>query len=224
VHLRARDLAKAYRGADGAVLRVLAGVSLDAKGGDLVAVIGPSGSGKSTLLNVLGLLEPADSGEVWHDEVKVSHLGRRAQARVRGQRIGYVFQSFLLIASLTALENVVLAARYVGRDRRDAERAALALMERMGVADRRGHYPPQLSGGEQQRVAFCRAVLNAPDLLLADEPTGNLDEDNARAILAELRSQAADRGALVVLVTHRADAAAMADRAWRIHQGRLGPA
>jgi predicted ABC-type transport system involved in lysophospholipase L1 biosynthesis ATPase subunit len=151
-------------------------------------------------------------------------LGREDQARVRGQRIGYVFQSFLLIASLTALENVVLAARYVGRDRREAEQAALALMERMGVADRRGHYPPQLSGGEQQRVAFCRALLNAPDLLLADEPTGNLDEDNARAILAELRSQASERGALVVLVTHRADAAALADRAWRIHQGRLEPA
>jgi len=202
---------------------VLDGVDLEARPGQVVAVIGESGSGKSTLLNLLGLLEPADAGEIWFDAERVSPLGRRAQCRVRGTRIGYVFQAFLLIGSLTALDNVLLAARYIGRDRGTATREALALMERMGVAHRRGHYPAQLSGGEQQRVAFCRAVLNSPPLLLADEPTGNLDDAHARAILAELRAQARTRGATVILVTHRSEAAAEADVSLRLSAGRLVP-
>jgi ABC-type lipoprotein export system ATPase subunit len=204
-------------------VRVLDGVDLEARPGQVVAVIGESGSGKSTLLNLLGLLEPADAGEIWFDAERVSPLGRRAQCRVRGTRIGYVFQAFLLIGSLTALDNVLLAARYIGRDRGTATREALALMERMGVAHRRGHYPAQLSGGEQQRVAFCRAVLNSPPLLLADEPTGNLDDAHARAILAELRAQARTRGATVILVTHRSEAAAEADVSLRLSAGRLVP-
>jgi ABC-type lipoprotein export system ATPase subunit len=169
------------------------------------------------------LLEPAEAGDVWLGGERISHLGRRAQARVRGASIGYVFQSFLLLSGLTALENVLLAARYVGRPRAEAEQQALGLMERLDVAHRRAHYPAQLSGGEQQRVAFCRAVLNAPSLLLADEPTGNLDEDHGRVILAELRAQARERGASVVLVTHRPEAAAEADRVYRLHGGRLEP-
>jgi ABC-type lipoprotein export system ATPase subunit len=184
-------------------------------------VIGESGSGKSTLLNLLGLLEPADAGEIRFDDAQVSHLGRRAQCRVRGTQIGYVFQAFLLLGSLTALDNVLLAARYVGRDRREAERDALTLMERLGVLHRRGHYPAQLSGGEQQRVAYCRAVLNRPPLLLADEPTGNLDDTHARVILDELGAQARERGATVILVTHRPDAAAAADASLRLAAGRL---
>ena len=202
--IRATGLTKVYQGVDGAEpVRVLDGVDLEARSGQVVAVIGESGSGKSTLLNLLGLLEPADAGEIWFDAERVSPLGRRAQCRVRGTQIGYVFQAFLLIGSLTALDNVLLAARYVGRDRKEAERDALVLMERMGVAHRRGHYPAQLSGGEQQRVAFCRAVLNAPPLVLADEPTGNLDDVHARVILAELRALAGERGGVVILVTHR---------------------
>jgi len=222
--IRAPGLTKIYPGVDGAApVRVLDGVDLEARPGQVVAVIGESGSGKSTLLNLLGLLEPADAGEIWFDAERVSPLGRRAQCRVRGTRIGYVFQAFLLIGSLTALDNVLLAARYIGRDRGTATREALALMERMGVAHRRGHYPAQLSGGEQQRVAFCRAVLNSPPLLLADEPTGNLDDAHARAILAELRAQARTRGATVILVTHRSEAAAEADVSLRLSAGRLVP-
>jgi ABC-type lipoprotein export system ATPase subunit len=199
-------------------------VDLAVKEGEVVAVVGGSGSGKSTLLNVLGLLEPADAGEVWLDHERLTGLPRRAQARLRGRRIGYVFQTFLLIESLTALENVLLAARYVGRDRAEAEREARRLMTRLDVAHRLHHHPAQLSGGEQQRVAFCRAVLNQPPLLLADEPTGNLDDDHAAVILAELRRQADERGAAVVLVTHRTEAAARADRSVRLHEGRLAPA
>jgi len=207
--------------ADGRAIRVLAGVDLEAKPGEFVAVVGASGSGKSTFLNLLGLLEPADGGEIWFDDLRVSHLSRRAQARVRGARIGYVFQSFLLISGMTALDNVLLAARYIGRDRRSALGEAVALMERLGVAHRREHYPAQLSGGEQQRVAYCRAVLNTPPLVLADEPTGSVDDEHARVILAELRALARERGAAVILVTHRTEAAAEADRVLRLRDGAL---
>jgi len=223
VGVRAVGLAKSYVGGPEPV-RVLEGVDLEAAAGELVAVMGASGSGKSTLLNLLGLLEPADAGEIWIGDVRVSHLGRRAQCRARGTSIGYVFQSFLLISNLTALDNVLLAARYVGHDRREILPRALGLMERLGVAHRKDHYPAQLSGGEQQRVAYCRAVLNRPPLILADEPTGNLDEDHARVILGELRAEARARGAVVILVTHRAEAAAEADRCLRLAAGRLAPA
>jgi ABC-type lipoprotein export system ATPase subunit len=222
--VRAIGLQKSYRAADAQPIPVLVGVDLETKPGEFVAIVGASGSGKSTLLNLLGLLEPTDRGEIWHDDVRVSHLGRRAQSRVRGGSIGYVFQAFLLIAGLTALENVLLAARYIGRDRRAALCDAVQLMERLGVAHRRGHYPAQLSGGEQQRVAYCRAVLNGPRLVLADEPTGSVDDDHARVILSELRGLARERGTSVILVTHRVDAAAAADRVLRLSSGRLEPA
>jgi len=186
-----------------------------------VVVAGASGSGKSTLLNLLGLLEPPDGGEIWLGGERVSPAGRRAQARVRGASIGYVFQSFLLLSGLTALENVLLAARYVGRNRADARRDALQLLERMEVLQRKDHYPTQLSGGEQQRVAYCRAMLNRPPLVLADEPTGNLDDQHAQAILAELRAAAAERRAAVLLVTHRTEAHAGADRVLHLSGGRL---
>jgi ABC-type lipoprotein export system ATPase subunit len=196
MRLSARGLVKAYRGADGRPLPVLGGVDLHVEPGEFVAITGTSGSGKSTLLNLVGLLEPADTGEVWIGDVRASHVSRRAQARIRGACVGYVFQSFLLIGRLTALDNVLLAGRYVGRERGAARRDALALMERLGVLDRRDHYPAQLSGGEQQRVAYCRAVLNRPPLVLADEPTGSLDDAHGRVILGELRRlvpRAADR-------------------------------
>jgi ABC-type lipoprotein export system ATPase subunit len=221
--LRAVGLSKTFVGPAGDPVPVLHGVDLEVGSAEFVAVTGSSGSGKSTLLNLLGLLERPSAGEVWLDAERVSHLGRRAQARVRGESIGYVFQSFLLISRLTALDNVVLAARYVGRDMALARREALALLERMGVAHRRDHYPPQLSGGEQQRIAYCRAVLNRPPLVLADEPTGNLDDEHARVIMAELRASTAERGAAVVLVTHRPETQAGADRVLRLHDGRLEP-
>jgi ABC-type lipoprotein export system ATPase subunit len=219
--VRTRGLTKTFTGPGGMPVPVLHGVDLEVKGGEFVAVSGASGSGKSTLLNLIGLLEPSDAGEIWFGEERVSHLRRRAQARVRGRSIGYVFQSFMLLAGLTALDNVLLAARYVGRERDQARREALRLMERMEVAHRIDHYPAQLSGGEQQRVAYCRAVLNRPPLVLADEPTGNLDDDHARAILAELHALAAEHGVAIVLVTHRREASAGADRVLRLDQGRL---
>ena len=219
--VRASGLSKTFRGPDGRPVPVLEGVDVDVKTGEFVAVAGPSGSGKSTLLNLLGLLEPLDAGEIWFDQVRVSTLSRRAQCPVRGRSIGYVFQSFLLISGLTALENVLLAARYVGRSRREALPDARALMERLGVAHRSDHYPAQLSGGEQQRVAYCRAVLNAPPLVLADEPTGNLDDATGTSVMELLDSLTRRAGKTLLLVTHSREVAALADRVLTIDGGRL---
>ena len=218
--LRATGLVKSFRAPSGAPVRVLAGAELTVKGGELVVVAGPSGSGKSTLLNVLGLLEDAEGGEMWYADERVSALGRNAKSRARARYVGFVFQSFLLLPSLTALENVQLAARYAGRPAAAARRRALELLEELGVADRKEHFPPQLSGGEQQRVAYCRAVLNDPPLLLADEPTGNLDDANGAVILDGLRRRA-HAGAAVVVVSHRAEAAAGATAVYQLRNGVL---
>jgi len=218
--LRARGLVKAYPGPAGATIPVLRGVDLDVKAGELAVIAGASGSGKSTLLNVLGLLEDADGGDIWFGDERVSALSRNAKSRARGRSVGFVFQSFQLLPSLTALQNVLLAARYVPRRSVDARRRAEVLLETFGVAARRDHYPAQLSGGEQQRVAYCRAVLNEPPILLADEPTGNLDDANAAVILRALRERA-DAGGAVVVVSHRADVMEVATWSIGIEDGRL---
>ena len=218
--LRAVGLVKSYRAPSGAPIRVLGGVDLTVKAGEIVVVTGPSGSGKSTLLNVLGLLEDGDGGDVWYQDDHVTALGRTARSRARGGYVGFLFQSFLLLPSLTALENVLLAARYVGRSGPATRQRALDLLAEVGVADRRDHFPPQLSGGEQQRVAFCRAVLNDPPLLLADEPTGSLDDANGGVILAALRGRAR-AGAAVVVVSHRPEAAVGASTVYRLRNGAL---
>ena len=220
--LEARGLVKSYRAPGGAPIRVLDGVDLAVPRGRLALVLGASGSGKSTLLNVVGLLEDAEGGDVIVGGERVSALGRSAQGRARGRYIGFVFQSFLLLPSLTALDNVLLAARYARRAGLDARRRARELLAEFGVLERQAHYPPQLSGGEQQRVAFCRAVLNDPPVLLADEPTGNLDDANGRVILEALRARAR-AGAAVVVVSHRADAVAAADAVYHMREGRLEP-
>ena len=219
--IRAIGLTKTFSTGGSAPVAVLKGLDLEVKPGEYLAVTGPSGSGKSTLLNLVGLLDGADSGEIWFGDERVSSAGRRRQSLIRGRQVGFIFQAFYLIASLTALENVALAARYVGGDRTEARRRAQALMERLGVAHRTRHYPAQLSGGEQQRVAFCRAVLNDPPLILADEPTGNLDEDHARVIREELRTRVRERGTTVLLVTHHPEAFGEADRVLSLVDGRL---
>jgi len=217
--LEAAGLVKAYAAPGGAQIRALDGVTLSVPRGRLVVVLGASGSGKSTLLNVLGLLEDPDAGDVTLGGEPVSRLRRSARSRARGRYIGFVFQAFLLLPSLTALDNVLLAARYAGRGG-DARQRARELLAQFGVLERQGHYPPQLSGGEQQRVAFCRAVLNDPPVLLADEPTGNLDDANGRVILEALRARAR-AGSAVIVVSHHAAAAAGADAVYRMRDGRL---
>ena len=200
---------------------MLRGADVTLAPGELVAVVGRSGSGKSTLLNLLGCLDRSDGGELWFGDERLTGAGRGARARFRGRHLGFVFQAYNLIPELTVWENVLLAARYVGRARAEAERAARGLLERLGVADRAAQYPPTLSGGEQQRVAFCRAVLNDPAVILADEPTGNLDEENAAVLLAELRARASGGQSAVLLVTHSADLARTADRMLTLAHGQL---
>jgi putative ABC transport system ATP-binding protein len=217
--LRAEKLVKRYRTPSGA-LGVLDGVDFTVKAGELVVIAGPSGCGKSTLLNVLGLLEDPDGGHVWFGDTRVTSLSRTARSRARGKWVGFVFQSFMLLPSLTALDNVLLAARYVGGVTAAHRRRAQELLERLGVAARRDHYPAQLSGGEQQRVAYCRAILNEPPLMLADEPTGNLDDANGAVILDGLRERARAGGAVIV-VSHRADAARGATAVLGLRDGRL---
>ena len=218
--LRAHRLTKTFRAPTGERVPVLDGIDLAVDAGDFVAITGASGSGKSTLLNLLGLLEPADAGEVWYGDDQVSAWSRGAQGRARGRRIGFVFQSFLLLPSLSALDNVLLAARYVGGVDDARRRRARELLDAFGLTARAAHYPAQLSGGEQQRVAFCRAVLNDPPLLLADEPTGNLDDVNGAIILEALRARARE-GRAVVVVTHRPDIARDATAVWALRTGRL---
>jgi ABC-type lipoprotein export system ATPase subunit len=219
--LRGVRLVKRFRTPDGRVLDVLRGVDLTLAPGELVAVLGRSGSGKSTLLNLLGCLDRADGGDLWFGDRRLTEASRRVLAGFRGRHLGFVFQAFNLIPELTALENVLLAARYVGRPRAEAETAARALLERLSIWDRAAQYPPALSGGEQQRVAFCRAVLNDPTVILADEPTGNLDAENAAGLLAELRARARGGRSAVLLVTHSTELARTADRVLTLSNGQL---
>jgi ABC-type lipoprotein export system ATPase subunit len=218
--LRAVHLAKRFV-TPTSVLEILRGVDLALAPGELVAVVGRSGSGKSTFLNLLGCLDRSDGGELWFGDERLTGASRRALARFRGHHLGFVFQTYNLIPELTARENVLLAARYIGRARAEAEPAARELLERLGVWDRADQYPPALSGGEQQRVAFCRAVLNDPAVILADEPTGNLDADNAAVLMAELRARARSGRSAVLLVTHSTELARTADRALTLTDGQL---
>ena len=222
--LRATGLTKRFRTPDGRVLEVLRGVDLTLARGELVAVVGRSGSGKSTLLNLLGCLDRADDGELWFGDARLTGASRRALAAFRGRHLGFVFQTYNLIPEMTARENVLLAARYVGHAAAAAETEASSLLERLGMSDRAEQYPPALSGGEQQRVAFCRAVLNNPAVILADEPTGNLDPENAAILLSELRERARGGRSAVLLVTHSAELARAADRMLALTDGQLADA
>ncbi len=203
----------------GETIRILNGVSFTVEKGEWVALMGPSGSGKSTLLGLVAALETPTSGRVVLDGVDVSHARERDLARVRNTRIGVVFQAFNLIASLTALENVE-APLYVQRAS-DTRARARRLLDRVGLADRLGHRPHQLSGGQQQRVAIARALVTHPALVVADEPTGNLDSKSGAEVMSLLAELRAEMGLTVLMVTHDADVAARADRVLHLVDGRL---
>ena len=205
---------------DGAAsVDVLKGISLSVGQGEAVGLVGPSGSGKSTLLMVMAGLERPDKGRVLLDGVDLSPLSEDALARLRGRRIGIVFQSFHLIPTMTALENVALPLELAGRA--GAFERARAELESVGLGHRMSHYPAQLSGGEQQRVAIARALAPDPAIVVADEPTGNLDETTGRAIADLLFRIKRDRGTTLVLVTHEQALAARCDRTIRLRAGRL---
>jgi putative ABC transport system ATP-binding protein len=203
-------------------LTILADVSFDIARGDTVAVVGASGSGKSTLLALMAGLDTPSSGSVMLDGAPMSTLDEDGRARVRGEKVGFVFQSFQLLPSLTALENVMLPLELRGDA--DAQSPARAILDTVGLGERLHHYPRQLSGGEQQRVALARAFVTQPSLLFADEPTGNLDTVTGQAIIELLFALNADAGTTLVLVTHDEHLAARCGRALRLDGGRLVPA
>jgi len=186
--------------------------------GQFVAIVGPSGSGKSTLLGLLAGLDAPSSGSVAIDGTDITKLGEDALAKLRGEKIGFVFQFFHLVPSLTAVENIAVPMEIAGR--RDAMARARQLIAEVGLADRAHHYPSQLSGGEQQRIAIARALANDPPIVLADEPTGNLDSGTGRIILDLLLNVRRTRGATLVLVTHDAELAALADTRLVLRDGR----
>nr|WP_242112657.1 ABC transporter ATP-binding protein [Luteimonas aquatica] len=200
-------------------LTILEGVSFGIAAGDTVAIVGASGSGKSTLLSLMAGLDTPSAGEVRVDGAPMSALDEDGRARVRAEKVGFVFQSFQLLPSLTALENVMLPLELRGDA--DAETPARAILGKVGLGARLDHYPRQLSGGEQQRVALARAFVTAPSLLFADEPTGNLDTHTGQAIVELLFALNADAGTTLVLVTHDEQLAARCGRRLRLDSGRL---
>jgi putative ABC transport system ATP-binding protein len=217
--IRTRGLARSYRVGDN-VIRALAGVSVEIGRGECVAVMGPSGSGKSTFMNLLGCLDRPSTGEYWLAGQAVQDLDADALAGLRNRQIGFVFQSFNLLARTSALENVELPLVYGGVAARERRARALELLARLGMAERAHHLPQQLSGGQQQRVAIARALVTRPLLILADEPTGALDSRTSLEIMALL--QDLNRGGMtVVLVTHEPDVARFARRLLRFLDGRI---
>ncbi|MEY4698228.1 MAG: hypothetical protein RIT14_2656 [Pseudomonadota bacterium] len=200
---------------------VLRGASLQVARGEVVALVAPSGAGKSTLLHIAGLLDQADSGRVLHAGREMAGLSDRTRTEVRRADVGFIYQFHHLLPEFTALENVVLPQLANGVARRVAEARARDLLGRVGVAPREGHRPAQLSGGEQQRVAFCRALANAPKLLLADEPTGNLDPATSDTVFGALMDLVRDTGLSCLIATHNMDLAARMDRIVRLDQGRV---
>jgi putative ABC transport system ATP-binding protein len=217
--VEARGLVRRYPG-DGSPIRAVDGVDLAVKAGEAVSVMGPSGCGKSTLLHLLGGLERPDAGELSLGGVRVDGLSETRWAVFRRRNVGFVFQAFHLVDELTAVENVELPALLVGASRRVARRRAMELLERLGVAGRAGHLPDRLSGGEQQRVAVARALSNEPLVVLADEPTGNLDS-RATGDILRLFGELGQAGQALLTVTHDARVASTADRLLTMRDGAI---
>jgi putative ABC transport system ATP-binding protein len=222
--LEARDLRKTYRLSRSNTVEALRGVGVTIDEGEMVAIMGPSGSGKSTLTHVLGLLHKPDPNhgpapELLFDGRSVIDLSDRERTKIRATAIGFVFQSFNLVPTLSAVDNVALAAEYAGTSRSTARRAAVESLELVGLADRAGHRPSELSGGEQQRVAIARALVNRPRLVIGDEPTGNLDSARSADVLRLLRRLNRDQGQTFVIVTHDPEVGAACDRTILMRDG-----
>ncbi len=216
--IRLSGIRKRLRSGDGMV-EILRGIDLEVVRGESVAVIGPSGSGKSTLLGLIAGLDAPSEGQVTLGDTDLASLDEDGRARLRGERIGFVFQSFHLMPTLTALENVMVPLELAGEPA--AEATALGLLERVGLGRRAGHYPAQLSGGEQQRVALARALARRPEVVLADEPTGNLDAATGRQVIDLLLELHRERGTTLVLVTHDPAVASRSGRVVELREGLI---
>jgi putative ABC transport system ATP-binding protein len=217
--IQLRDLAREYQmGSE--TIRALRGVTLAIRRNEYVAIMGPSGSGKSTLMNLVGCLDTPSGGEYWLNGQEVSRLSDDALARVRNREIGFVFQTFNLLPRATALQNVELPMVYAGASSRERRARAEEALWRVGLGERMDHRPNELSGGQRQRVAIARALVNRPSILLADEPTGNLDSTTSEEIM-RVFGQLQAQGQTVILVTHEADIAAHAGRVITLRDGRV---
>jgi len=217
-----RQICKTYQMGDIAV-PVLKGVSLEVAGGERVALMGASGSGKSTLMNILGCLDRPTSGEYWFEGEEISRLAADARALLRNRKLGFVFQNFNLLPRTSALDNVAMPLSYADDppSERQTRQRAEAMLHRVGLGDRLRHEPSQLSGGQQQRVAIARALINRPSLLLADEPTGNLDSRTSEDVLRMFRQLNEEDGITIVMVTHDPNVAQHAGRIIHIHDGMI---
>ena len=216
--IETRDLGKIYY-AGKVPVEALRGVNLSVKRGEFVSIVGPSGSGKSTLFHILGGLTPPTSGTVRVGSVDVAKLGDAGRTRLRAHTVSFVFQKFNLLPNLTAQQNIDLARYFGGNHRKDVEFAGI--LEKLGIAHRLDHLPSELSGGEQQRVAIARALVNHPAILLADEPTGNLDTANSEAVLAILRDLNDRTGQTILMITHNPEAAAYGHRIVHMRDGAI---
>ncbi len=223
--LRARNLTKSYHGVDAATTQVLRGVSISLEASELVSIMGPSGAGKSTLLHILGSLDTPDAGsvEILHDGemVDITAISAERLAVVRSRTIGFVYQFHHLLPEFTALENVMMPARIAGQSVRQARSRAEELLARVDLQHRAAHLPTELSGGEQQRVAVARALMNSPALVLADEPTGNLDSANAAQVRDLLIDLVREQGSACIIATHSAELAQRTDRRLAMVDGML---
>ncbi|MDI6900931.1 MAG: ABC transporter ATP-binding protein [Anaerosomatales bacterium] len=212
-------LEKRYRLGKDNFVDALRGASLEIEEGEMAAIMGPSGSGKSTLMHIAGCLDRPDAGEVWLRGRRVDGVRGTELTRIRAREVGFIFQGFNLISTMTALENVALAAEYAGSSRKDAARAAAELLETVGLADRVKHVPSELSGGQQQRVAIARALVNGPRIVMGDEPTGDLDTATSDEIVSAMRAVNRERGTTFLIVTHNPEVAAACDRTIRMRDG-----
>ncbi len=204
----------------GEELYALNDVNMEIGDNAFASILGPSGSGKSTMLHILGLLDEPTRGKVFIGGIETNKLDEKKRAYVRGKKIGFIFQTFNLIPTLTVLENVALPALLYETDKERAERSAYDILERIGMKERTMHYPNQLSGGQRQRVAIARSLVNNPDILLADEPTGNLDSKTGEAVL-EIFEELHAQGKTVIIITHDTDIAQMTDRTIHIKDGKI---
>lgn len=202
-------------------LDVLRGINLKIKKGEFVAIIGPSGSGKSTLMNQVGVLDTPSKGQVLLEDHDISKYSESELAQIRGRKIGFIFQQFNLIPTLTALENVILPTIFQNVDEEKRTKRAKELLSNVGLSERMGHRPSELSGGQQQRVAISRALINNPEIILADEPTGNLDSNSGKQIMEDLSELHSKEGKTIILVTHDNDLIKYADRVIHIKDGQV---
>lgn len=218
--IRAKNLKKSYRMSKTNIIQALKGIDFEVKKSDFIAIVGPSGCGKSTLLHILGLLDRPDSGTLLIDDIDVSKMKEKQAYKIRAKKIGFVFQGFNLIPTLTAQENIMLAGKYGGLKMGERKKRAQELLEMMGLGDRKNHRPNELSGGQAQRVALARALMNNPSIILADEPTGELDSKTSLEIMEMLKKLNLKENRTFVIVTHNDEVAKTCKKIVRLRDGK----